>query len=328
MRKTFLIPPHHHPREGGDPARAKRLYKGRLTATDQPPAFAGVALVLVALMLVTNAHAETPTPAPQPVTISAVKSLEWDRKAKTYTARQDVVATQGAANIHSDILVAHYDEGNGGKSDITTMDADGHVTINSAPYTAYGDHAVYNVKTGNAILTGKDLKIISTDSVLTAKDSIEFNSKENRMTAVGGPKAVKGDDILTADTMSAYFNKDDAGKMAADKITAKGHVVITTPTETATGDEGIYDVPTQKAVLTGKVRILQDKNWLEGTRADVDMVTGISRLSGEGNATTEGRVTGTFYPQSKDDKPKDDKPKDQQPPQGQAPPDHSGDQKN
>lgn len=268
---------------------------------------------IVFALLATAAYADTPTPSSQPVTISAVKSLEWDRNAKTYTARQDVVATQGAANIHSDILVAHYNEGNGGKSDITTMDADGHVTINSAPYTAYGDHAVYNVKTGTAVLTGKDLKIVSTDSVLTARDRIEFNSTENRMTAVGEPKAVKGDDILTADTMSAYFSKDDAGKMAADKITAKGHVVITTPTETATGDDSVYDVPTQKAVLTGKVRILQDKNWLEGTRADVDMATGISRLSGEGDTATEGRVTGTFYPQTKDDKSKDDKPKDQKP---------------
>ena len=187
----------------------------------------------------------------------------------------------------------------------------------------YTDPTPIQLRAIPVVLTGKDLKIVSTDSTLMAKDQIEFNSKENRMTAVGEPKAVKGDDILTADTMSAYFNKDDAGKMAADKITAKGHVVITTPTETATGDDGIYDVPTQKAVLTGKVRILQDKNWLEGTRADVDMATGISRLSGEGNATTEGRVTGTFYP-----RPKEDKPKEPTPPQDQPPLNQPGDQKN
>ncbi len=190
-------------------------------------------------------------------------------------------------------------------ADITTLEANGHVTINSAPYTATGDHAVYNVKTGNAVMTGRDLKIISDGNILTAQEKIEYTGSENRMTVIGAPKATKGDDTLTADAMSAWFTKDETGKMTADKITAKGHVVITTPTETATGDDGVYDVTAQKAVLTGKVRILQDKNWLEGTRADVDMVTGISRLSGEGNAATEGRVTGTFYPQSKEDKPKE-----------------------
>ena len=253
-------------------------------------------IFMLALMTSVAAYAGPIPQSSAPVTISAAKSLEWDRKAKTYTARQDVVAAQGPTTLHSDLLVAHYDEVSG-KADITTLEAIGHVTISSAPYTAYGDRAVYNVKTGNAVMTGNNLKIVSDDSTLTARDEIDFNSKENRMTAVGAPRAVKGEDTLTADTMSTVFSKDATGKMTANRITAHGHVVITTPTETAAGDEGVYDVPSQKAVLTGKVTLLQDKNWLEGTRADVDMTTGISRLSGAGNAETEGRVTGTFYPQ-------------------------------
>jgi len=256
-------------------------------------------ILLISLALVSSVAAYAASPIPsssQPVTITAAKSLEWDRKAKTYTARQNVVATQGAASLHSDLLVAHYDDTHG-KPDIKTMEAVGHVTINSPPYTAYGDHGVYDVKTGNAVLTGKDLKIISADSTLTAKEKIVYNSSENKMTAVGEPKAVKGEDTITADTMSAVFAKDNTGKLTANKITAHGHVVIITSAQTAEGDDGVYDVSTQKAVLTGNVTLLQDKNSLNGTRADVDMNTGISRLSGTGNAATEGRVTGTFYPQ-------------------------------
>src|SRR4051812_27606162 len=102
----------------------------------------------------------------QPVTISAKKSLEWNRKANTYTAREDVIATQGPTTLHSDTLTAHYDDkGSGGATNISTLDADGRVTIDAPPYTAFGDHAVYDVKTGNATLTGKDLKITSEDSV-------------------------------------------------------------------------------------------------------------------------------------------------------------------
>lgn len=250
----------------------------------------------------------------QPVTISAKKSLEWNRKNKTYTAREDVIATQGATTLHSDTLTAHYsdDKGGAGATNITTLDADGRVTIDAPPYTAFGDHAVYDVKTGNASLTGKDLKIVSEDSTLTAQEKIEYNSSKNMMTAIGQPKAVKGNNTLTSDIMSAWFAKDEGGKLAANKITTHGHVVIKTPTEWATGDDGVYDVTTQKAVLTGKVRILQDKNWIEGTRADVDMATGISRLSGTGDNATEGRVTGTFYPVPKNEqKPESPAQKDQ-----------------
>lgn len=54
-------------------------------------------------------------------------------------------------------------------------------------------------------------------------------------------------------------------------------------------------------MLTGKVRILQDKNWLEGTRAEVDMNTGISQLFAEGSSTGDGRVKGVFYPKAQGD---------------------------
>jgi lipopolysaccharide export system protein LptA len=271
--------------------------------------FASTAAVAAVPSAVAETKAAPVLSSSQPVTISAKKSLEWNRKNKTYTARDDVIATQGTTTLHSDTLTAHYtDEKGGGTTNITTLDADNHVTIYAPPYTATGDHAVYDVKTGNATLTGKDLKITSEDSVLTAQEKIEYNGSKNMMTAVGQPRAVKGNNTLTADAMSAWFAKDEDGKMAANKITTHGHVVIKTPTEWAEGDDGIYDVETQKAVLTGKVRILQDKNWIEGTRADVDMATGISRLSGSGNAATEGRVTGTFYPEPKNkDKSKDQK---------------------
>jgi lipopolysaccharide export system protein LptA len=308
MRQVLLTLNCRHPRLVRG---SKRLSSRHMTHETRgralgPPNKSGVAILLIALVFFTNAYAAAPTlSSSEPVTISAAKSLEWDRKAKTYTARQDVIAAQGAVNIHSDILTAHYNDEHGA-SDVTTLEANGRVTINSPPYTAYGDHAVYDVKTGNAVLTGNNLRIVSADSTLTARDKILFNGSENKMTAIGDPKAVKGDNTLTADNLSAVFSKDETGKMSANKIIAKGHVVIVTPTETATGDDGVYDVPTQKAVLTGKVGLQQDKNWLEGTRADVDMATGISRLSGAGNTATEGRVTGTFYPQQKK-------------PQGQAP---------
>ncbi len=242
--------------------------------------------------------------ATQPVTISAAKSLQWDRKARTYTAIKDVIAKQGDVTIHSDTLTAHYLDDRRGGASITTLDAKGRVTIDAPPYKAVGDRAVYTVKTGNAVLTGKNLEITSDDgSVLTAQERIEYNSRDRTMTAVGSPKAYKSPDTLTADVMSATFTKDAAGKMTARTISAEGHVIIRTLSEIITGDKSVYNTTTQKAVLTGTVRIWQGKNWLQGTRADIDMKTGISRLSDKGNGTMGGRVTGVFYPQSQKRKP-------------------------
>lgn len=260
-------------------------------------------LLLISILLCSAlpAHAAAPfsTANAEPVTISAKKSLEWDRKKKTYTARQAVVAQQGAAEIHSDTLTAHYTDDDG--ADIKTLEAAGNVSILSPPYTAYGDKLVYEVATGHAVLTGSSLRAKTGDDVLTARDRIEFLTGDNKLTARGDALVIHNDKALGADTLNAFFAKDKNGKTTAQSMTAEGNVTIKTATETATADHGIYDVASQKAVLTGKVRIQQGKNGLEGTRADVDMVTGISRLSGGDNAATGGRVTGTFYPSAKKD---------------------------
>ena len=230
-----------------------------------------------------------------PVEISAAKSLEWNRKDKTYTAREKVVVIQGAARIHSDMLIARYTDDQG-MTEISTLEAGGNVIIQSPPYTAYGDHAVYNVKTGNAVMTGKAMKVATEADVVTAQDKIEFFSAEGRLVATGKATAIHGTSALMADVLGAYFGASAGGKMEIRKITATGNAVIETARETITGDAGVYDIPTQKAVLTGKVMIRQGKNWLEGTSANVDMATGISQLLGGGNADTEGRVRGVFYP--------------------------------
>jgi lipopolysaccharide export system protein LptA len=247
-----------------------------------------------------------PSSSKEPIEISAAKSLEWNRKAHTYTAHKSAIAKQGPFQVASDTLVAKYSDAKGkngkaGGTNIYELDAEDNVVIQNPPYTAYGDHAVYDVPTNHAVLTGQNLKIMTQTESLTAKDKIEFFGQENRLTATGDAVAVKSPDTLKADVMNAYFEKDAQNRLAMHKVTAIGHVVIITDKETVYGDNGVYDIPKQKAVLTGKVKMYQDKNWLEGTRAEVDMNTGISQLFAEGNQATEGRVKGVFYPKAQGD---------------------------
>lgn len=242
-----------------------------------------------------------------PLEISAKHSLEWNRKNKTYTAREDAVAKQGNLEVSADNLVAHYADAKGA-TDIDQLTATGQVVIRSTPYTATGERAIYKTSTGNATLTGGDLKITTPDEIVTAEDRIEFFSRENRLTATGNAVAKRGTDTLSAPVMNAFFITGADGKMAMDKITAEGGVTIKTARETVTGDRGVYDVSAGKATLTGKIRILQDESWIEGNRAVVDLKTGISQLFSDGaskgdgrggNGSDAGRVRGVFYPKKK-----------------------------
>lgn len=238
-----------------------------------------------------------------PIEISAATSLEWNRTAKTYTANGSAIVRQGDMTVASDKLTAHYSDASGA-TDIQELVASNNVTITSPPYIAYGDKAVYGVKDSHAVLTGKNLRIVTATEKLTARDKVEYFGVENKMTAVGAATATRGTDTIRADLLTAYFTKDAQGKMQVEKMTADNNVTITTAKETVKGDKGVYNITTQKATLTGVVKIFQGENWLEGTRADIDLTTGISKLYADTTtgtttgAASDGRVKGVFYPKS------------------------------
>jgi lipopolysaccharide export system protein LptA len=87
-----------------------------------------------------------------------------------------------------------------------------------------------------------------------------------------------------------------------DEITADGNVVFATPSGTATGDHGVYelekDPPT--ITLTGKVVLTKEKNVMRGTFLVVNTDSGIAHLTSPGR-----RVESTLQPNEKpSDKPK------------------------
>lgn len=263
------------------------------------PLLATCALVaLLGTPAMAQESAATPDTTPAlnsaaPVEISADKGLVWDRTAHTYTAKGHAEARQGDMKVTSDVLVARYDAA-GSSSDIREVTATGNVVLNSPPYTAYGDSAVYNLTSGTAVLTGDDLRVMTPGETLTARDRLTYEANSGRMTAEGNAKLTRPTDSLEAQTLTATFATLADGKRGLDTVTATGGVVIKTARETITGNKGVYLAATQRAELTGNVVITQGKNRLEGKRATVDMKSGISQLYG--SETTGGRVKGVFYP--------------------------------
>lgn len=237
-----------------------------------------------------------------PLEITADESLEWKRNDKLFVARKNAIARQGDSAINAQLLTAHYREGKQGSGmEIWQVEGENDVVIHTKDSEAHGDKLDYDLDKGLAVMTGSDLKMISPDQVVTAKDRFEYWVTDGRLNAVGGAKVVRrnnkgGTDILESDKVSAVMKDNSQGQRELYSLEALGNVVITTATEVVTGAYGIYRADTNKAELTGNVTIKRGPNVLEGEKAEVDLNTETSRIFG--NSSGDGRVRGIFYPGS------------------------------
>lgn len=239
----------------------------------------------------------------EPIEITADNTLEWLRGDSRFVARGNAVAVQGPSSVAAQTLTADYREGQGGGIQIHTLKAEQNVVLSSKDSHAYGDVAVYSLDEGLATMTGQNLKMVSPDQSVTARDKFEYWVQEGRVNAIGDAVAVRpkpqggGEDKLRADKISAVLKDNAQGQRVLDTLEATGNVVITTPAEQATGQYGIYRSATNKAELKGNVVITRGPNVLKGDRAEVDFNTDTSKIFG--SAKQGGRVSGTFYPGSK-----------------------------
>ena len=276
-----------------------------------------------------------PGAAPVPIQITASQGITWSQDAQTVTANGNAKAVRGDVTVTADELVAHYikkplsgsqpasskpdtSAGTGnaspldqGSSQLTELDAIGHVHVYSTTDNAWGDRAVYSVGQQVLILTGKNLKLTTRQDVVTARDSIEYYAAEHKAIARGNALILASDGrSIAADVITGYFespandsNQTQAMAQNADtlsqggslkRVEAVGHVVIKTATDTATGDRGVYLPPTGQARLGGNVHIIHGQNELAGSDALVNMKTGVATLL----AAPGGQVSGIILPGS------------------------------
>lgn len=238
----------------------------------------------------------------EPLEVTADDSLEWNRTEFYFKAHNNVHAVQGDTTLISDVLTAKYRDGKKGM-DIHTLQADGHVKIISTQSKAYGDHATYKVDKGYAVMTGRNLRLISDGQTVTARDKFQYWVNSGRLEAIGNAVAVRLGDKIESDKLIATFAEDKQGNRTLKTLEAIGHVVITTPTETLTGELAVYHADTNIAKIHDNVKISRGPNVLEGDHAQVNLDTNISKIFG-GNGDA-GRVRGVFYPGS-ESKPKID----------------------
>lgn len=225
------------------------------------------------------------------IEIEAEDGIEWIRDAKTYVARGNARAARAGIEVLADTLTAYYRVGADGEGQkIFRLDADGNVRIVSATERAYGDKAVYHMDEAVVVLLGRGLRFETTDAVITARDSLEYWQDKQLAVARGEAIVTQGEKRLKADILSAHFAASSSEKQGVVQIDAFGNVHISTPTEIARGDEGVYILADGVATLCGSVRITRGDSQLNGECAEVNLNTGISRLLG-GAGRVRGLIT-------------------------------------
>ncbi|WP_119301640.1 LptA/OstA family protein [Dongia deserti] len=239
-----------------------------------------------------------------PIEISAENGIEWKRDARTYTARGNALAKQGDTSIAADTLVAYLDE----QDELARWEAFGNVKIVTGQSTSYGDYAEYKEAQRLLVLTGKNLKVVTEEQRVTARDQIEYWRDKDVVVAKGNVVIVrpKKDTTIHSDEATAFFrdkaddpatpeNEADDGQEVY-QVDARGHVRVDRKDQTAFSDRLAYNPETEIAILTGNVVIHSKDNVYRGGRAELDLKNDVSRL-----LPAQGqRVFTTIKPKDKD----------------------------
>jgi len=86
--------------------------------------------------------------------------------------------------------------------------------------------------------------------VIEADDALEWDQEGRRYIARGNAYAARGEASVRAQRLVAQY-RDGANGIEIYRLSAVGGVVLTSGGATARGDEAIYDLDTQVAILTG-----------------------------------------------------------------------------
>lgn len=266
------------------------------------------ALIIICTFMIQSPHVQaqdsaTLSNSKQPLEITADGTLEWHRNDNIFVAKDNALAKQGDVSVAAAKLIADYHDADGQDFEIWRVRAEENVHIQSRDTSAYGDDATYDINKGYAEITGTDLRLISPDQTVKARDKFEYWAVEGKLVAIGNARIIRENEqgeinTLDADIITAYLKDNDQGQRVLDRMQADGNVVITTPTETLSGDAGTYNAETQMAEITGDVEIKRGPNILKGGKAEVNLETSVSRMFGNGGS--RGQVRGVFYPGSGD----------------------------
>ncbi len=164
-------------------------------------------------------------------------------------------------------------------------------------------------------------KLKSNAPIEITSDALQVLQQNNKAIFTGHVIAVQGDVRIKSEKMTVFYKGQEASsndsktekkaasvtpaKSSIEKIVVENNVFLSTPQETAKGENGLYDVVNNKVYLNGNVVLTRDKNVLKGDKLVYDFKTGKSELNAGASATETGttgkpqRVKALFIPDDK-----------------------------
>lgn len=150
------------------------------------------------------------------------------------------------------------------------------------------------VATGNAVMTRGGIKV--SGDVLTAVFAQNASGK-NEITDFRGNGNVtvdNGKNKVRADNLKTFFKTGGAANTTIDRIEMTGHVRTKTADGEVYADKGTYYPQSGNVKLENNIVIIKDGNKMQGTSAETNLNTGITKIS----AGAKNRVSGVFYEDS------------------------------
>lgn len=127
---------------------------------------------------------------------------------------------------------------------------------------------------------------------------IEVQDRSDRAVFVGDVHATQSDLTLDTQRLTVAYSTGQGGNngVQINRLDAAGGVVVHSPSETAKGDFGIYDLDRKLITLIGNVQLIRDQNRVNGSRLVIDLDSGRAVIDGgpPGVNQSGGRVTGHF----------------------------------
>jgi lipopolysaccharide export system protein LptA len=129
-------------------------------------------------------------------------------------------------------------------------------------------------------------------------DRLEVQDRADRAMFVGNVHVKQAELTLNTARLTVAYSGGGSGGGGVQirRLDASGGVVVKSPSETARGNFGIYDLDRKLITLVGDVQLNREGSQLNGSRLVIDLESGRAVIDGgaPGVGQSGGRVTGHF----------------------------------
>lgn len=132
-------------------------------------------------------------------------------------------------------------------------------------------------------------------------DRLEVQDRADRAIFAGNVHVTQSELTLETPRLTVAYSggqgtDNSNNNVQIHRLDAAGGVVVRSPSETARGDFGIYDLDRKLITLIGNVQLNRENNQLSGSRLVIDLDSGRAVVDGgpPGINQSGGRVSGHF----------------------------------